>query len=123
MVPEVKMANPKGTLTISAASKGGSGAMISFSSWQISNIDINQVPLSKKLIADLRKVYQPLFPDEIQLANPKLTQMKKDALERLREIGKLQHIQPLGAILTKATDAAEIKAIEETIHSIEARLT
>ena len=118
-VPGVAMLNPKGQLVMSAKPGGGSAAMIIYSEWSLGPLTLGAEELTPKTEQTLKDLVKKAFPEKIELANPRLTQAKQEAVAQLTEIGRLRHVHPLKGILAKATDPAEIAALEKLIETIQ----
>ena len=114
--------NPSGSVIMTAQSKGGSdGPMLTLAGWNITAITIVDNETPKKLAEELKGIFSEILPQEIEVPNPRFTQAKRDALARLCDIGKLNHLQQLRSFMERATDEAEVQAIDDTIKAIEAR--
>lgn len=120
-VPGVSMMNPKGQLVMNAKPGGGSGVMISYTEWSLESLTLGVEELTPKAEQNLKTLVQKAFPEKIELTNPRLTPIKLEALSRLAEIGRLRHVQAIKTVLVKATDTAEIAAIEKLIETIQER--
>ena len=120
LLPSLTLPSTSGSMMVTAGFKG-SGSMVSVSGYKFKSLNIDQQPLSPKVGQDVMQVLHGEFPESLDLPNPKFTTAKKEALQRLSEIGKVVHLLQLKELREKAFDQAEIDAISETIKAIEAR--
>ena len=119
--PGVAAANPTGTLNMVASSSGGSGPMVSYSGWQMTDVIFLDEPLASKPAANLKQAMGELFPKTIELPNPRLTPAKVEALKTITEQGKLRHVQALKNVMAKAADPREQEAVGAAIKAIQER--
>ncbi|CAM2068044.1 PilT/PilU family type 4a pilus ATPase [Sulfidibacter corallicola] len=113
-VKGVPAINPKGEIIMTGTTQGGESPRVTYKTGPVQNVMVadTQMPDS------VRDMVRPFFPDQFEMPNMKFTQRKVEALQRIAEQGKFQHVHPLQQIAEKAADSKEIEAIEATIKAI-----
>lgn len=113
-VPGTKWQDPKGVLYMNARLENQEAEHIQLAAVQLESVMLQETDQTRKL----QSFVESMIPKSFTMPNPRFTQAKKRALERIAQVGKLQHVQKLKQLMAEAVENAEAEALDVAIQTI-----